>query len=239
VSASTVRPFLPEDSLRLVHWRTTARRAELYVRSFENRPSGDWWILLDGDQSVQAGEDASSTLEHAIILAASLADRGLHQSRAVGLAALGQNLAWLPPRPGEGQRWQILHALALLKPGEKPFSVLFDLLKPKLVGGASLILITPAVQGEWLESLQLLLWKGAAPTVLLLDPKSFGGQGQARQLCTILKGQGISSYEISSDLLDRPEAHPGRKGVWEWRVTPSGRAIPLNPPRESTWRGIG
>jgi uncharacterized protein (DUF58 family) len=112
VSATGVREYVPGDSLHSIHWRTSARRDELYVRLFDSTPSGDWWIILDMDQSVQVGEGAQSTEEHAVILAASLADRGLRLGKAVGLVAHGEPLTWLPPREGEGQRWEMLRALA-------------------------------------------------------------------------------------------------------------------------------
>ena len=120
ISASGARPYQQGDGLRWVHWPTTARRDELYVRTFESRPSGDWWILLDCDQSVQVGEGEQSTLEHGVILAASLADRGLRQGQAVGLAAHGRELVWHPPRQGDGQRLEILQSLARLQPAATP-----------------------------------------------------------------------------------------------------------------------
>jgi len=237
-SASGARPYQQGDGLRWVHWPTTARRDELYVRTFESRPSGDWWILLDCDQSVQAGKDDQSTLEHGVILAASLADRGLRQGQAVGLAAHGERLVWLPPRQGDGQRWDILQSLALLQPATRPLVDLIGLIHGRSAKGASLILITPNTNGDWLESLLPLLWQGSVPTVLLLDPAAFGGAAAARPLSQRLAHWGIHHHLITPDLLNRPEARPGKKGQREFRVTPTGRAIPVNPPREAAWRGF-
>jgi uncharacterized protein (DUF58 family) len=224
--------------LRWVHWPTTARRDELYVRTFENRPSGDWWILLDCDRSVQVGEGEQSTLEHGVILAASLADRGLRQGQAVGLAAHGLELVWHPPRQGDGQRVEILQALARLEPATRPLVDLIGLITGRSARGSSLILITPNTSGDWLEKLLPLLWQGCVPTVLLLDPVAFGGQAEARPLSHQLAQWGIHHHLITPNLLNRPEARPGRKGQREFRVTPTGRAIPVNPPRETTWRGV-
>ena len=238
VSAAGTRPYLPGDGQRWVHWRTTARHDALHVRTFESRPSGDWWILLDFDQSVQAGEGFQSTLEHGVILAASLADYGLRLGRAVGLGAYGQKLVWLPPRQGDGQRWEILQSLARLQAADHPLTELIPLLNDRKMIAASLVVITPDTGGEWLEQLLPLLWQGTAPTVLSLDPHSFGGKGDARPLGRTLAHWGIRQQIITPDLLDRPEAHPGRTGKWEWRVTPTGRAIPINPPREASWRGF-
>jgi uncharacterized protein (DUF58 family) len=107
VSAAGVRDYHPGDSLRRIHWRTSAHRDALSVRLFEGTPSSDWWIFLDLHQEVQVGEGWDSTLEHGVILAASLADRGLRSGHAVGLVAFSEELVWMAPRGGENQRLEI------------------------------------------------------------------------------------------------------------------------------------
>jgi uncharacterized protein (DUF58 family) len=244
VSASGVREFYPGDPLRLVHWRTTARRQQLYVRTFDNTPLGDWWLILDSYRDVQAGEGMRSTAEHGVILAASLADRGLRLGRAVGLSSGTEPFIWLPPRQGDGQRWAILRTLAVLEPGERALAGLLLGLSPSLGRNSSLVLITPDVRGEWLEALLPLIWRGLAPTVLLLDPASFAvparndQTGGARGLALELARHGISHQVITPDLLDRPEARPGKEGAWRWRVTPSGRAIADEPSLTAPWRSL-
>lgn len=236
VSAASVREYLPGDSLRWIHWRTSARRDSLFVRLFDGVPASDWWILLDMDRRVQAGEGQDSTEEHGVILAASLADRGLRLGKAVGLAACGEELAWLPPRGGEGQRWEILRALALVSPARRSLSELLARTGPALGQHASLVIVTPAVGGEWVETLVPLLRRGVTPTVLLLDPVSFGGSGDARGTTALLSDLGVAHYVITRALLDRSEARPGRRGHWEWRVSGAGRALPVRRPRDIAWK---
>ena len=115
VSSSTVREFHPGDSLRWIHWRTTARKFSPYVRIFDGTPAGDWWIFLDLHSQVQSGEGWDSTQEHGIILAASLADRGLRENQSIGLVANGKELVWLSPQGDDSQRWEILRALAMIE----------------------------------------------------------------------------------------------------------------------------
>ena len=238
VSASGVREFSPGDSLRWIHWRTSARRDDLYVRLFEGTPAGDWWIILDQDQQVQAGQGGDSTEEHGVILAASLADRGLNSRRAVGLVANSQEVAWLPPREGDGQRWEILRALALVAPSQRSLGELLVRIKPTFGRNASVILITSNTGMQWIEQLLPLLWTGAVPTVLLLDPISYGGTGEVGPILDVLVSLGIKHYVIDRSVLDRPEARPGQKGRWEWRVSPTGRAIPINQPLDESWKSI-
>jgi len=238
VSTSGVRQYIAGDSMRWIHWRTTARRDQLHVRLFEGTPAGDWWIILDLDRSVQVGEGQNATQEHGIILAASLADRGLRTQRSVGLIANSQELIWLPPKQSDSQRWEIMRALATAETGERPLSELFAGIKPSLGKDTSLIVITSNVSGKWIETLLPLSWIGVVPTILLLDPLTFGGTASLKTISSNLIDLNIAHYEISRELLDRPEARPGQAGHWEWRVSPTGKAIPLRKPQDMTWKEI-
>ena len=185
VSTSTVREYYAGDSLHWIHWPTTARRGALFVRQFENTPASNWWIILDMDRRAHAGFGQDSTEEHAITLAASLADRGLREGQSVGLTAYGDDLVWLPPKNGDPQRWSMLRALALMHTGKVSLAELLERVRPTLGQFASVIVITPAVNFEagsataaarapvWLDRLLMLQRRGVVPTVLLLDPSAY------------------------------------------------------------------
>jgi uncharacterized protein (DUF58 family) len=235
-AASSVRPLVMGDSLRWVHWRTTARRDQFYVRLFDSTPSSDWWIFLDLERSVQSGIGHANTVEHSVILAASLADRGLRQGRKVGLVAFGEQLVWLPPQEGGEHRWEILRALATVTTGQVSLAELLERIRPSIRQRASLVLITPDIEGNWLEALLPLSWRGSVPTILLLDPATFGGPLDNRAKLASLAENGIPAFSISRELLDRPEAMPGKAGRWEWRITPTGRAVAVRHPHDLDWK---
>jgi uncharacterized protein (DUF58 family) len=236
VSASSVREYRAGDSLRWIHWPTSAKRDEPYVRTFDSTPTSDWWIVLDLDQRVQAGEGQRATEEQGVILAASLAGRGLRAGKAVGLVAHGENLVWLPPRLGGDQRWEILRALALADPGRCSLAELLSRTGPALGQRGSLVIISSDVRGRWLSSLVPLMRRGLVPTVLLLDRASFGGEGDAGRTVASLEAMEVRHYLITPDLLDRPEARPGQVG--QWRRTPRGRWEPSFHARELVWRPL-
>jgi uncharacterized protein (DUF58 family) len=240
VSAAGVRDYVPGDSLHWIHWRISAHRDDLLVRVFENMPASDWWILLDLDQRVQVGQDSDSTEEHGVMLAASLADRGLRSGRAVGLVTHGEALAWLPPRGGDGQRLAILQALAGVSSGPRSLTDLLREGGPRPTSGhrASLVIITPNVEGDWIETLLPLLRSGTTPTVMLLDPTSYGGTSEVTGTLSLLTRLGVARHVITRDLFDQPEARPGREGHWEWRVVPSGHVVPVRRPRSLTWKRL-
>jgi uncharacterized protein (DUF58 family) len=166
VPASSVRDYFPGASMRDIHWRSTARQSRLMVREHEIEPTGDVWIILDLNRAAHSGSGATSTLEYAIVLAASLAATLLDESgrRAVGLVAVSgerglENLAegealpeedgdaevnalWVPPQPGQAQLWRLLAALAPAQPTTMPLADLLRRSGPGLGHRRTVIVIT-------------------------------------------------------------------------------------------------
>ena len=120
----------------------------------------------------------------------------------------------------------------------RQYAFLLDGLRADLAASASLVIITANPDGRWLERLLPLQWKGCTPSILLLDPQAFGARESAAVLESELNRRGLRCYRITPDLLDRPEARPGHRGQWEWRITPTGRAIPVRTGRENEWRRL-
>ncbi len=225
LDASTVRPYLPGDQRRWIHWRTTARRSELFVRVFSGAPAGDWWIILDLDASVQLGEGQDSILEHAIILVASLADHALHLGKAVGLCINAETPTWLPPKSGDGMRWEILRALALASPSPRNLADFSASLPRSSHRKASYVVITANTESDWFQPFLPSSASSITPTALLLDPETYGGEGDALACRAALHKVGVPAQIIPRDAFDRPDVRPGRQGALQWKVTPSGRAV--------------
>jgi uncharacterized protein (DUF58 family) len=242
VSVAGVRGYMPGDSLHWIHWRTSARHNSLYVRLLESTPASDWWIVLDMNRSTQAGEGENATEEHAVTLAASLADRGLRDGKPVGLLAQGNELVWLPPRGSDAQRWNILRAMALLGTGGLPLADLLGRTRASLSQHTSLILITPQVDGGWIQDLMMLMRRGAVPTVLLLDAAAYGASvspDAANATATLLSDLGVACYVITPEMLNRPEARPGHLGEWDLQTLPTGMVVPISQPQNANWRPLG
>jgi uncharacterized protein (DUF58 family) len=238
VSAASVREYASGDSKRWIHWKTTARRNELFVRLFDGTPAGDWWIILDMNTFAQVGTGEDATDEHGIVLAASLADRGIRLRRSVGLVAQGDTLVWLPPAEGDGQRWEILRSLALVNRGTRPLSEVLTRVAPSIGRSSSIIIVTPSIDSSWIQALVPFVRRGIVPTVLLLDPVSFGSVGNINIVNAVLDNLGISHYPIAKDVLNRPEKTPGKQGRWEWRVLGTGKAVPVQAQRDVPWRTL-
>ena len=214
VTSAGVREYAPGDSLRWLHWPTTARIGKPYIRVFDDEPASDWQILLDLDANVQVGEGQLSTEEHGIILAASLVNRGLESGKPVGLAAQGKELIWHPPDIGDAHLWSILRSLAKVRSGNLSLTHLLERVRTSLGPRTSLIIITANISLEWLDALELLRRNGIVPTVILLEPTSFGGVGDVEIIQQQLLKSGIAHHIIKSDLLPRSEPEPEDELSW-------------------------
>jgi uncharacterized protein (DUF58 family) len=68
----SVREYEQGESLRRVHWPSTARRGELMVKELEDAPRDEAAILLDADASTVVGRAPDSTFELQVRIAGSL-----------------------------------------------------------------------------------------------------------------------------------------------------------------------
>jgi uncharacterized protein (DUF58 family) len=232
VNASAVRAYVPGDSQSRIHWRSSARTNELMVKTFDLEPSGDIWLVLDLNAAVQVGEGEESTEEYAVILASSLADRMLRQHRAVGLGAYGG--AGSEPRPiivlpdrGKAQQWRILRELATVRAGGAwPLARVLAEMDRNLGRGTTLAVITPSCNPDWLAGLLPPMRRGIAPAVLLLDPVSFGGSGNAEAMLGLLADLGVPGHRIEKGMPFRPVVKHQPTGRPEYKVlSGTGRVI--------------
>ena len=239
INASHTREMSPNDPMRWIHWKSTARHDTFYVRQFEGTPAGDWWILLDLHKDSQFGTGWDSTEEHGVILASSLASRGLNEEHPVGIAINSHEPAWLVPQRNEYQQQSMLKALAVASPSEMSLKEYLPRIGKAVGSHSSLLIITACADVEWISSLMPLMWRGILPTVFLLDPISFGGKTNTTALTGALQSIGVPCHVIPRELLDTPQARPGQEGEWEWRVSATGKAFLVQAPVHSDWRRLG
>lgn len=113
-----LRTYLPTDSVRLVHWKASARLGELLVREFSRDEDCRVLLVLDpGAPDANAARTAGEDFERAVQMCASLAwhfreRKALLQFRTAGFATELQ--------PAEENIFVILRALAAVQPAQKP-----------------------------------------------------------------------------------------------------------------------
>jgi len=175
-NATTIREYVPTDSVKRIHWASSARLGRLMSRSFETREGGDAWIVLDLQASVHAGEAPESTLEYAMSLAASITDAGLRRGGAIGLVSNDSRLSVIEAARGDQQRNKLFEHFTLAQAdGTVPLATLLTSQRHQWRHRGGLIVITPSGDERWPAALLDLGIRGQRSLIVYLDPRGFGG----------------------------------------------------------------
>jgi len=194
---ASVREYEPGDALGRIHWLTTARTGMLMVKQFDQGSSSDMWVLFDQhmDSVVAIGED--STDEIGATVAASVIDRYNRGFLPVGYASHGSKSLVAAPDRSAHQREQIMRHIAASKPvGEISMLETLSDLERELGQNTSLVVITAARDGAWVEALGGLSKRGVRVSTVLIDRSSYGGDSNSEAL-DHLTAIGVSTYPIS------------------------------------------
>jgi uncharacterized protein (DUF58 family) len=239
VGAAGVRDYVPGDSLRWIHWKTSAKKNSLFIRLFDGTPAGDWWIVLDASLAAVAGSGADSTLEHAIILAASLAQRGMREGHAVGLLAYDhQQLHYHTPQHGRLHFLSLLRELAMMKAGARPLEEVLNQLRPRECARSSILVITSDVGGDWPTAVLRMARLGGRPTVLLLDPSTYENGRDSGSLSAALVNFRIPVFSISQGMMQQQYKPIPESARGDVKIKPLGGAVPLQEKRDDAWRPL-
>ena len=108
----SLRDYMPDDEMRRIDWKATARRGRLVARQYEVEKSQSVLLVLDVGRTMLAEIDGIQKLDYAINAALLLAYVATLAEDKVGLLVFADTVqAYLPPRKGRGQVYAILEAL--------------------------------------------------------------------------------------------------------------------------------
>lgn len=114
-----VREYAQGESLRRVHWPTTARRSRLMVKELQDAPRDEVAVILDADGAAQTQE----TFDISVRVAASIVHAHARQGRRTVLVITGRRQEALHVASGEGDWLAALDVLAAAMPdGRRPLS---------------------------------------------------------------------------------------------------------------------
>ncbi|MEX2430825.1 MAG: DUF58 domain-containing protein, partial [Dehalococcoidia bacterium] len=165
------------------------------VKQFDEDIGSDVWLLLDLHRDVQAGHGEESTEEYLITAAASIASRVLSMGFAVGVMGLGATPLHLPSSRGKDHLARILEALAWVHAdGTAPLPAALERARRQGIGHRNLLIVTPNVGPQWVESAGWVFRNRDRTACVLLDSPSFGGRGDAENAAVQLAAGGVRSY---------------------------------------------
>lgn len=199
-----IRPYRPGDSPRHIHWATSARRGELYLKEFELNAAAHLALVLDLDREAHRTGPGGETLERAVEAAASLAELGARQGFEVSLLATGAARVHVPPARGQRGFVQVLEALARVEAdGPTPLAQALcqeaGTLPPRATVGVITPRLTPELAGACLQirarhPLLLVVIRtetfGAASSAELQEREALLAHLAARQVPVYLVGAG-------------------------------------------------
>jgi uncharacterized protein (DUF58 family) len=199
----SVREYEHGDSLRKVHWRTTARRAQLMVKELEDAPRDEVAVLLDADPDAVVGESFDVQVRAAGSVLLSHVRRG---RRAV-LAINGSQPEQQAVRSAEGDWRQALDLLAAVEPEPGPplAAMLAD--EANAVGRSlELTVVTASLAPRLVERLADRALASGSVALVLVDAPSFAGAAP-KALPELLRlqasGVAITVVRAGDDLAER------------------------------------
>lgn len=149
-----VRDYQHGDSIRYIHWPSTARHGRLIVKEFELNASTEVTVVLDSGKGVNSGIGKESTFEYAVKAAASISNYAIMRGNALAFMSQGIHL---PFGKGTAHLAAVLEALACIRPeGASPFNDVMKETARSVRDGATVCLVFPKELPE-LEALQTAL----------------------------------------------------------------------------------
>jgi uncharacterized protein (DUF58 family) len=144
-----LRPYRLGDSMRSVHWRTSARRGQLMVKEFEDVPGEDLLMVFD------PAADADANLERAVTLAATIVDEWCQRrGNRLILAVAGKDLEIIEGVTGPELARRALKALAVVQRPTDATASVANALRPYVPRSASAVVVAggPSKHRDELEA---------------------------------------------------------------------------------------
>ena len=200
-NVASVREYVAGDSLKRIHWRSTAHTSKLMVKIFDpdrtRKIARSVWVVADMHQPSHLAVGEESTEEYAITIAASLIKKYVGEALPVGLMASGDQPYLFQPELGEPHLWHMLTVLALAKAtGNVPIDQLVSGESGRFGNESIVIVITPSANERLATSLRQLRSRGVVVVAILLDAASFGGTTSVANTARTLTSSAIQVHVV-------------------------------------------
>lgn len=216
-NASSIRDYVPGDSINRIHWRSTARTGDIMVKEFELDPLVDIWLFSDfsagslvedpaAQRMRQSGIAPStfrippSTEEYGAIIAASLAKHFIDDERVVGYAAYAPYRQIVQPDRGNRQLTHILQALAVARStSSHTLREMLSLETHQFTRGTTVMIVTSSLDMDWITEAQVMIRRGIRPICIFVDPQSFNARLDSSELRGMLQLAKIPTLVVRKD----------------------------------------
>ncbi len=173
------REYRQGDSLKFIHWPSTARHGQLIVKEFEIRASTEVTVLMDLHKDSCAGSGRETTLEYAVKIAGSIARFAIEKGHHVQFIGYGEKQHVVPSARGIDQLAFILDVLAKVQADSTvPYHRAITMSAGLLRDGGTVVLMFSRLDSnirDYVYPMGLLRSKRIKPVCVFLNDKSFQG----------------------------------------------------------------
>jgi uncharacterized protein (DUF58 family) len=173
----SVRDYQQGESLRRVHWPSTARRGALMVKELEDSPRDEVAVLLDGDAAAVVGSPPDSSFDTAVRAAGSILLAQLRRGRRCVLALNTANRE-VQTVSSDGPEWQrALELLAAAEPdASRPAGALLESGVSPATRSLELVVVTSRIEPALVNRLLERALTRRAAALVHVEARSFAGR---------------------------------------------------------------
>jgi uncharacterized protein (DUF58 family) len=178
----SVREYAPGDSLRRVHWPSTARRRELMVKELEDAPRDESAVFLDADAAAVIGEGPDTTFELGVRAAGSIVRAHARRGRRTSLIVSSAGRPYQRVYSFDGDWTRALELLAAVEPdGHTPAATFLADEAGAAARALELTVVTARVDSRLADRLLQRALSHHAASLVYVDPATFveGGRRTA------------------------------------------------------------
>ncbi|MGZ4431438.1 MAG: DUF58 domain-containing protein [Gaiellales bacterium] len=177
----SIRDFQQGESLRRVHWRSTAKRRKLMVKELTEQPRDEAAVLLDCDETAVAGSPPDTSFDAQVRVAASIMNSLAGSGQRCSLVIHGASRTRFRVQSGGGRWAEALAELAAVRAdAPRPLAaVLSEVIGPAggadSVDAARMYVVTAAMTPLLAERLLGARTARRDVSVVWVDAPSFAG----------------------------------------------------------------
>lgn len=224
-----IRPYLPGDDLRSVHWPSTAHRGELMIRRVEEPRSTRVAIFVDTRSGGYSVARRTASFEGAVAAAASIAVHFL--DRGVDVTVVGHHPVSATDGGGRGR---LLEDFAGLDLGGTPLERLAADVEAEARGAATFVAVLPAPLPTELVVLQRATRNAPQRLAIVLGETHLGGSGDSGSKARTVSDtalsrrqhEGVASLRRAGWLSAAMDADDTVETAWHELLTTTPRSAP-------------
>ncbi len=207
-NVASIRDYVSGDSLKHVHWRTTAHSSRMMVKVYDpdrtQNSAKNIWVVCDMHSSVQACKELDSTEEYTITIAASIVKKYIEQGWPLGLMAQSEKQYHFPLETGRIHLEAIQSSLAVMQAnGQVPLEQLLITESGHFDLNAMTVVITPSWNERLVRVLLQIKRQQGIVVAILLDSGTFGNKTGMTGIPAALQSNGVQVYVVKNgDKLD-------------------------------------